>query len=92
MRIDLETCSRSVPLWRTDGTDGPLIELDFNQAALQNQVMTAGLSRFMPFSTSGMMGTTPYLFRWLQCRHLVLRGLSSRRLSARTAEGGNHRG
>ena len=63
MRIDLETCSRSVPLWRTDGTISPLIELDFNQAALQNQLMTAGLSRFVPFSTSGMMGTTPYLFR-----------------------------
>jgi alpha-galactosidase len=36
---------------------------DFNQAALQNQVMTAGLSRYVPFSTSGQMGATPYLFR-----------------------------
>jgi len=63
MRIDLETCSRSLPLWRTDGTIGPLFRTDFNQAALQNQLMTAGLSRYVPFSTSGMMGTTPYLFR-----------------------------
>jgi alpha-galactosidase len=63
MRIDLETCSRSVPLWRTDATIGPLNGLDFNQAALQNQLMTAGLSRFVPFNTSGMMGATPYLFR-----------------------------
>ena len=63
MRIDLETCSRSLPLWRTDGTITPLMGQDFNQAALQNQVMTAGLSRFVPFSTSGEMGATPYWFR-----------------------------
>ena len=63
MRIDLETCSRSLPLWRTDATIAPLYNLDFNQAALQNQVMTAGLSRYVPFSASGQMGATPYLFR-----------------------------
>jgi alpha-galactosidase len=62
-RVDLETCSRSIPLWRTDGTIGPLLKKDFNQAALQNQVMTAGLSRYVPFSASGQMGATPYLFR-----------------------------
>jgi alpha-galactosidase len=62
-RIDLETSSRSVPLWRTDGTIEPLLDLDYNQAALQNQVMTAGLSRYVPYSTSGEMGATPYLFR-----------------------------
>jgi alpha-galactosidase len=63
MRIDLETSARSLPLWRTDATIDPLARLDFNQAALQNQVMTAGLSRYVPFSTSGQMGSTPYLFR-----------------------------
>jgi len=62
-RIDLETSSRAIPLWRTDGTIDPLIHLDFNQAALQNQLMTAGLSRYVPFSASGQMGATPYLFR-----------------------------
>ena len=62
-RVDLETCSRSIPLWRTDGTIAPLLNKDFNQAALQNQVMTAGLSRYLPFSASGQMGATPYLFR-----------------------------
>lgn len=62
-RVDLETCSRSIPLWRTDGTIGPLLGKDFNQAALQNQVMTAGLGRYVPLSTSGQMGATPYLFR-----------------------------
>jgi alpha-galactosidase len=63
MRIDLETSARSIPLWRTDGTIDPVSRLDFNQAALLNQVMTAGLSRYVPFSTSGQMGATPYLFR-----------------------------
>ena len=62
-RIDLETCSRSIPLWRTDATIDPLFRKDFNQAALQNQLMTAGLSRYVPFSVSGQMGATPYLFR-----------------------------
>lgn len=62
-RVDLETCSRSIPLWRTDGTIGPLLNKNFNQAAIQNQVMTAGLSRYVPVSTSGQMGATPYLFR-----------------------------
>jgi alpha-galactosidase len=63
MRIDLETCSRSIPLWRTDATIDPLMKVDFNQSALQNQLMTAGLSRYVPFNVSGQMGATPYLFR-----------------------------
>ena len=62
-RIDLEMASRSINLWRTDATIHPLIERDFEQAALQNQIMTAGLSRFIPFSTCGQSGATPYLFR-----------------------------
>lgn len=62
-RIDLELCSRSIPLWRTDATIGPLMNKDFNQAALQNQVMTAGLSRYVPFNVSGQMGADPYNFR-----------------------------
>ena len=62
-RIDLETASRSIPLWRTDATIDPLMRHDFNQAAIQNQVMTAGLSRYVPFSASGQMGASPYLFR-----------------------------
>ncbi|MCC6442244.1 MAG: alpha-galactosidase [Armatimonadetes bacterium] len=33
-RINLETCSRSIPLWRTDTTIDPLNRRDFNQAAL----------------------------------------------------------
>jgi len=62
-RIDLELCARAVPLWRTDATITPLMNKDFHQAALQNQVMTAGLSRYVPFSVSGQMGADPYNFR-----------------------------
>ncbi|MCP4642306.1 MAG: hypothetical protein GY851_17810 [bacterium] len=62
-RIDLELCSRAIPLWRTDATIHPLMQNDFAQAAIQNQVMTAGLSRYVPLSTCGQSGSTPYLFR-----------------------------
>ena len=62
-RIDLELCARSIPLWRTDATINPLMNKDFHQAALQNQVMTAGLSRYVPFNVSGQMGADPYCFR-----------------------------
>jgi alpha-galactosidase len=62
-RIDLELCARSIPLWRTDATIPPLFERNYDQAALQNQVLTAGLSRYLPFNTSGQMGATPYQFR-----------------------------
>lgn len=68
-RIDLETMSRSIPLWRSDNTCDML---DMNPAthpatvvfaAMKNQVMSAGLNRYVPWSTVGQMGATPYLFR-----------------------------
>jgi alpha-galactosidase len=64
-RIDLETMSRSLPLWRSDNTcdmvdNKPATIL---LAAIKNQVMSAGLNRYVPFSTVGQMGATPYLFR-----------------------------
>jgi alpha-galactosidase len=62
-RIDLETASRAINLWRTDATIQPLLDKNYEQAALQNQVMNAGLSRFVPFNVSGQSGATPYLFR-----------------------------
>jgi alpha-galactosidase len=64
-RIDLETASRAIPLWRSDNTCDMLdlkpetIEL----AAIKNQLMSDGLNRYVPFSTCGQMGATPYLFR-----------------------------
>ena len=64
-RIDLETMSRSIPLWRSDNTCDMLDHKSETVvlAALKNQVMSAGLNRYVPFSTVGQMGSTPYLFR-----------------------------
>ena len=63
MRVDLETVSRALTLWRTDYTIEPLLRKDYDEAALRNQVMTAGLNRYLPFSVSGQMGASPYHFR-----------------------------
>jgi alpha-galactosidase len=64
-RIDLETCARAIPLWRSDNTCDmtPAKPATILQAAIKNQVMSAGLNRYLPFSTVGQMGATPYLFR-----------------------------
>ena len=62
-RIDLEMCARSIPLWRTDATIHPLLNKDYTQAAIQNQAISAALNRYVPVSTSGQMGTSPYCFR-----------------------------
>jgi alpha-galactosidase len=64
-RIDLETMSRSIPLWRSDNTCDMLDHRmeTVKLAAIKNQLMSAGLNRYMPFSIVGQMGATPYLFR-----------------------------
>jgi len=62
-RIDLETCSRSIALWRTDAVIEPYLRLDYDQTALQNQIMNGGLNRYIPYSTSGSIGAKPYYFR-----------------------------
>jgi alpha-galactosidase len=62
-RIDLETSSRSLPLWRTDATYERIKTGKHDQVAVLNQMMTAGLSRYVPFSTCGQTGVTPYVFR-----------------------------
>ena len=64
-RIDLETCSRSLRLWRSDNTCD-MVGSDpgrIAHAAIKNQLMSLGLNRYVPLSTVGQMGTTPYLFR-----------------------------
>ncbi|OHB76714.1 MAG: hypothetical protein A2W31_13500, partial [Planctomycetes bacterium RBG_16_64_10] len=64
-RIDLETCARSLPLWRSDNTCD-MVGSDpgrIAHAAIKNQLMSQGLNRYVPLSTVGQMGTTPYLFR-----------------------------
>ena len=64
-RIDLETMSRSIPLWRSDNTCDMLDKkpATIALAAIKNQLMSAGLNRYVPFSTVGQMGADPYLFR-----------------------------
>lgn len=64
-RIDLETMSRSLPLWRSDNTCD-MVDLKpatILMAAAKNQLMSAGLNRYIPFSTVGQMGAAPYFFR-----------------------------
>jgi alpha-galactosidase len=64
-RIDLETMSRSIPLWRSDNTCDMLDNKPETVvlAAQKNQTMTAGLNRYVPYSTCGQKGAAPYLFR-----------------------------
>ena len=64
-RIDLETMSRSLPLWRSDNTCDmlDLKPATVLAAARKNQLMSVGLNRYVPFSTVGQMGAAPYLFR-----------------------------
>ena len=64
-RIEMETAARSIPLWRSDNTCDMLDHkpATVRLAAIKNQVMSAGLNRYVPFSTCGQMGATPYLFR-----------------------------
>ncbi len=52
-RIDLETCSRSIPLWRNDCASNP--------AASQGH--TQGLSRYFPLSGTGVNSKDTYRFR-----------------------------
>ena len=62
-RIDLETCSRSIVLWRTDGTISPILGKNFNQAAMQDQLMSVGLNRYFPNAICSVFGTSPYQVR-----------------------------
>ena len=61
-RIDLETTSRSFPLWRSDFSDvggpahGPGLQIG-------DQCQTAGLSRWVPLHTAAVWTYTPYAFR-----------------------------
>ncbi|MFH1007450.1 MAG: glycoside hydrolase family 36 protein [Candidatus Latescibacterota bacterium] len=63
-RIDLETCARSLVLWRSDTPD-PLIwdEPARLSAGVSDQVQTAGLSLFVPLHSGGVWGLDPYRFR-----------------------------
>ncbi|MFA6563759.1 MAG: alpha-galactosidase [Verrucomicrobiia bacterium] len=56
-RIDLETCSRSYPLWRSD------TQCCGRAMPMQDQVQTAGLSLYVPLHAAGVWSFDPYPFR-----------------------------
>ena len=62
-RIDLETCSRMTPFWRTDSTVSSLINRDFDGTAIISQAISASLNRYLPFSDNGAAGSSPYYLR-----------------------------
>ena len=61
-RIDLETVSRSFPLWRSDFSDVP--GLSYGVAiSVGDQSQNSGLSRWIPFHTGAAWKFKPYEFR-----------------------------
>jgi alpha-galactosidase len=56
-RIDLETISRSYPLWRSDS------QCCGQAMPVQDQVQTAGLSLYVPLHAGGCWSIDPYCFR-----------------------------
>lgn len=63
-RIDLETSARSLAIWRSDGGQWTLNAWkDIDKAAMQSQIIAAGLNRYIPFGGTGQMGVEPYYFR-----------------------------
>ncbi len=61
-RIDLETISRSFPLWRSDFTDVPVLSFGMG-FHIGNQCQVGGLSRWIPFHTGEVWKFQPYEFR-----------------------------
>ncbi len=55
-RIDLETCMRSIPLWRSDTGCSP-------GHPEWNQTQTQGLALYLPLFTVGIWSPEPYEFR-----------------------------
>ena len=56
-RIDLETVTRSMPLWRSD------TQCCGKAMPVWDQVQTAGLSLYVPLHAGGCWGFDPYVFR-----------------------------
>ncbi len=59
-RIDLETMSRSYPLWRSDT---PCAGMGANAWCTTDQIQTAGLMLYVPQHTEGVWSFDPYTFR-----------------------------
>jgi alpha-galactosidase len=56
-RIDLETCSRSVPLWRSD------TQCCGKPMPVWDQVQSAGLNLYVPLASGGVWDFDPYIYR-----------------------------
>ncbi len=56
-RIDLETCTRSIPLWRSDS------QCCGHAEPVWDQVQTAGLSLYVPLHSAGVWGFDAYTWR-----------------------------
>jgi len=61
-RIDLETTSRSFPLWRSDYTDAGAVHEGY-RLEIGAQCQTVGLSRWLPLHTASVWRITPYSVR-----------------------------
>ena len=61
-RIDLETTSRSFPLWRSDYTDAGAANEGL-RCEIGAQCQTAGLSRWIPLHTASVWRIKPYSVR-----------------------------
>lgn len=63
-RIDIESCRRSLPLWRSDTPDRLIWDEGGRAiAGAGDQVQTVGLSLFVPLHSGGVWGVDPYRFR-----------------------------
>lgn len=76
-RLDIETCSRSYPLWRSDYNDigeGLKGKAYWPYMARADQVHVAGLSLYLPFHTGPVWTETPYNWRSAAAAGIVLYG------------------
>ncbi len=62
-RLDVESLARTIPLWRTDGAVWTTGWRERDMTAVQNQIITLSLNRYVPFSTHATMGTSAYYIR-----------------------------
>ena len=61
-RIDIETSARSLPLWRSDFNDTPRRRTE-EIGAIADQVMTMGLSLYVPLHSGPVWRPEPYYWR-----------------------------
>ncbi|NOX52891.1 MAG: hypothetical protein GXP27_00320 [Planctomycetes bacterium] len=74
-RIDLETCSLSYPLWRSDLNDigeGLKGEAYWPRMARADQVHVTGLALYIPFQSGPLWDMRPYSFRSAMTSSVVL--------------------